>query len=444
MTRIWVGQMLGAIADLGRQYLDRPTGASTVDNALALCRDLMSDHGEASGTALAREVLDLYDRMADDDRLTLFERLSEIYAPDLARLDDAAITYLDTHDQEALQGLAAAIASPRQELFRRLNMAPGGTAAIVEIRQLLLREVAARPALGPLEHDIQHLLASWFNRGFLQFERIDWRTPAVILEKLIAYEAVHAIQGWEDLRRRLAADRRCFAFFHPALPDEPLIFVEVALTKGMAGEIHALLDLPPVDPDAALPDTAIFYSISNCQAGLAGITFGNFLIKQVVDALSLELPRVRRFATLSPIPGFRRWLDEQIAAGPPDAFSKTDLEILADAGWAANDLARQKLKRPLMRLCARFLAREQRGGRPLDAVARFHIGNGASIERINWMADRSEKGLAQSLGMMVNYLYDADDIIANHEAYVRDGTIATSSSVRGLLSGRARRVLTAD
>ena len=304
------------------------------------------------------------------------------------------------------------------------------------MRQLILPQLRAHPELKPFEHDLKHLLASWFNRGFLQFEQIDWRTPAVILEKLIAYEAVHEIQGWDDLRRRLADDRRCFGFFHPALPDEPLIFVEVALTRGLAGEIHTLIDTAPDTDKKEQPDTAIFYSISNCQTGLAGISFGNFLIKQVADAVKKEFPGITQFATLSPIPGFRKWLDDVLVRDTPDGLSEDDIDLLNRSDWRDNELIRQPLKPALMNLCARYLIEEKRNGRPLDPVARFHLGNGASVERLNWAADMSDKGIEQSTGMMVNYLYDSDQIVRNHEAYVRDGIVAASSAVTKLAKNK--------
>jgi malonyl-CoA decarboxylase len=315
-------------------------------------------------------------------------------------------------------------------------MAPGGTATIVAMRAALLKTLNGRPDLKGLESDLRHLLTSWFNRGFLQFERIDWHTPAVVLEKLFEYEAVHEIHSWDDLRRRLAEDRRCFGFFHPALPDEPLIFVEVALTRGMAGEIAPLLAPVAEDGNGTSPDTAVFYSINACQDGLAGVSFGDLLIKQVVDAVSHELAGIRTYCTLSPIPGFRAWLDRLIAEAPPESLAPEDRKLLADRRWVESEPSRKRLQKPLMQLCARYLVQEKRGGRPIDPVARFHLGNGASVERINWAADLSEKAIAQSAGMMVNYLYDTEEIVENHETFVREGKVAFSSSVRTLLAGR--------
>jgi len=428
--------MLNALVDLGRQYLDRPANGGDVAVLVERCRDLVSVHGEASGTALASEIVDAYAALPEDQKFETLCQLDAEFGPDRERIAAAAQGYIDAPDDATYRKLADAIEAPRQELFRRLNMAPGGTSEIVAMRQLLLSKLREHPEISGLERDLRHLLASWFNRGFLQFERIDWRTPAVVLEKLIAYEAVHEIHGWDDLRRRLAEDRRCFAFFHPALPDEPLIFVEVALTRGLAGQVQTLLETSPEESANEKQDTAIFYSISNCQEGLAGISFGNFLIKQVADAVKQELPEIKKFATLSPIPGFRRWLDDVLVTDTPDFLSDDDVELLNRSDWRGNEIARQQLKGVLMRLCATYLVEAKRNGKPLDPVARFHLGNGASVERINWAADLSAKGIEQSAAMMVNYLYDSDHIVSNHEAYVRDGAVARSSSVAKLLAGR--------
>jgi malonyl-CoA decarboxylase len=296
----------------------------------------------------------------------------------------------------------------RQQLLRRLNTAPGGTALVVGLRAQLLGELAAHPALMPLEEDLRHLLGSWFNRGFLELRRIDWQSPAAILEKLMAYEAVHAIRGWDDLRSRLADDRRCYGFFHPALPGEPLIFVEVALTDNMSATIAPLLDERRVVATVP-PTTAIFYSISNCQPGLRGVSFGNLLIKQITTLLAAEFSSLSCFATLSPVPGFRRWLDRhELSAGGPEY---------------------------LMRLCVRYLTTNrlaEASGTP-DPVAHFHLSNGAHLERVNPGADLSEKGARQSHGTMVNYRYDRDSIDRNMASYAQDGTVPRSTAVNSLL-----------
>ncbi|WP_035964805.1 malonyl-CoA decarboxylase, partial [Bradyrhizobium sp. YR681] len=332
--------------------------------------------------------------------------------------------------------LAEAADPPRQEVLRRMNMAPGGTAALVAMRSEIGRRLVPEPELKLLDADLKHLFASWFNRGFLTLQRIDWQSPAAVLEKLIAYEAVHEIHGWDDLRRRLAPDRRCFAFFHPALPGEPLIFVEVALVEGLAAAVPPLL-VQDVDTDAARAraaraDTAIFYSISNCQDGLRGVSFGNFLIKQVVEELRSEFPRLDRFSTLSPVPGFRRWLSRHAAEdGPLPALLR---ESDGQAWWQDPALS-ERLRPVLLRSCALYLTQPAAAGHRIDPVARFHLGNGARLERINWLGNTAPRAIEESFGIMVNYLYDHDSIEDNHEAFARDGQIVRSSAVEALLGG---------
>jgi malonyl-CoA decarboxylase len=287
-----------------------------------------------------------------------------------------------------------------------------------------------------LDADLKHLFASWFNRGFLELRRIDWQSPAAVLDKLITYEAVHEIQGWEDLKRRLAPDRRCFGFFHPALPGEPLIFVEVALVEGLAAAVQPLL-APDGDEDAAREraaraDTAIFYSISNCQDGLRGVSFGNFLIKQVVEELKAELPRLTRFSTLSPVPGFRRWLEKRLTAA--EGTEAGLLAPLKTDGWWLDAAQGEALRRPLMRLCATYLTGPSGQKGPADPVARFHLGNGARLERINWLGNVAPRGIEESYGIMVNYLYDPEMIEANHEAFAHDGTVAHSPEVDAVMA----------
>ena len=319
-------------------------------------------------------------------------------------------------------------------------MAPSGTRTVVNMRQDLLSLVQSNAVLKEVDEDFQHLLTSWFNPGFLQLKHIDWTTPAHILEKLIEYEAVHEMQGWEDLRRRLDAnDRRCFGFFHPALPDEPLIFVEVALVEGVASSVQVILAPRDTQIPAEEHDTAIFYSISNCQEGLRGISFGNFLIKHVVMLLKEELPELNNFATLSPIPGFMRWL-EGLEAPPAGLVSTEEFDSLRAAwveqGWLGEDDEKNGSSRKsmLLRLCAHYLLNEKRGASPLDPVARFHLGNGASVDRINWQGDVSANGLKQSAGLLVNYRYDLNAVEENHERFFNSGDVVASPSVTKMLS----------
>jgi malonyl-CoA decarboxylase len=297
------------------------------------------------------------------------------------------------------------------------------------MRALLLEQIPDRPAWHAIDADLLHLFRSWFNRGFLLLERIDWHTPAVVLEKLIEYEAVHAIDGWDDLRRRLAQDRRCFAFFHPALPDEPLIFVEVALVRGVADRVQPLLDRSAAISDPAEVDTAVFYSISDCQPGLRGISFGNFLIKQVAAELQAELPNLRTFATLSPVQGFRAWLE----AAPQLEDLASELAAKLDGEAPGTLVDDQDLAARLLPLCAAYLVQGRRDGQLLDPVARFHLRNGARLERINWAADLSPQGLASSAGIMVNYLYRLDQVERNHEDFVNKGRVVRSRRVDALV-----------
>jgi len=320
-------------------------------------------------------------------------------------------------------------------------MGPDGTASIIAMRADLRSFLAENLQLKPVDGDMMHLLQSWFNRGFLRIERISWKTPAFILEKLIEYESVHEIRGWEDLHRRLADDRRCFSFFHPALPDEPLIFVEVALTRGLPGSIHDVLSAKNPGEHAEIKaDAAIFYSINNCQPGLAGVSFGNFLIKQVTDSLAEEIPSLKYYATLSPVPGFCAWLKHQLTT--PQRlieFSEPELLLLSQlegSSWCEDDSKARQLKPLVLYLCAYYLLYAKRGDEPRDPVARFHLRNGARLERINWLGDRSEKGLRESAGLLVNYVYDRKAVAQNHEVYVNDNEIVHSSVIDHLLKKR--------
>ena len=428
---------------LGRRPVDRSD-----DDIRELCLALLRTKGEASVVTLARRTLDAFARLDAAGRDGFFEFLRSDLGAEPAALEAAIESYRAAPSPETAATLAAAAEPRRQELLRLMNTAPDGTRDILAMRVALLDALPRRPELKLVDDDFVHMLRSWFNRGFLDLHRIDWRTPALVLEKIIAYEAVHQILDWEDLRRRLESDRRCFGFFHPSLPDEPLIFVEVALCKGLAGSVTDLL-FGEVDREVDA-DTAIFYSISNCQRGLTGVSFGNFLIKQVVRELAAENPRLRRFATLSPIPGFRKWLirkaqEGQIPAG--QGGGTVTFDEIETPDWQAGHAPGEHLKADLSRLCAYYLLRAKRGTHPLDAVARFHLRNGARLERINWMSDPSPTGLAQSAGMMVNYVYDETDVVANHEAYVNDGRVAHSKTIASLLGGdreRGRRVARAS
>lgn len=393
-----------------------------------LSKGLLSGRGESSGVVVAQHILGIFEILSDEEKTAFFTFLANEFTPDEEAVQAAASNYASDPSQENLRALYKATEPPRQEFFRRLNLAPGGTAAIVRLRAALLTRLKEHPELKPVDEDIAHLFGSWFNRGFLVMQHIDWSTPANILEKIIEYEAVHEIQGWDDLKSRLdPGNRRCYGFFHPSLVEEPLIFVEVALTKDVPASIHDLLEARD-SADAETASTAVFYSISNCQAGLQGISFGSFLIKQVVNDLSREIPGLKTFVTLSPVPGFMRWLETM--------RDELDLNIddLKDPDWIKYPQKVEGFQAALPGLAARyFLQEKSNSGKPLDPVARFHLGNGARLERINWMADLSVRGLEQSSGIMVNYLYDLRHIEKNHEAFAEQGTVAASSSVKRLL-----------
>ncbi len=433
MKSSWMGQMLDKIADLGKLYLELPIKKQSLKSMKHLCQTLLLRRGEASGTALAKEIVVAYTKMNENEKIKFLNMLTIDFAPKPETVLNAAQQYVKKQDFTNFQHLSNAIESPRLDLIRMINYAPGGIAAIIQMRRLLLKELKKGSDLLPLEVDLLHLLSAWFNRGFLQFQQIDWNTPAVILEKLIAYEAVHEIKGWHDLRRRLALDRRCFAFFHPALPSEPLIFVQVAFTKGIARNIQPLLNSKKESKQLTSANTAIFYSISNCQDGLKGISFGNFLIKQVVDYISKEIPNIKIFSTLSPIPKFRKWLEKHYLKSKTCVLSDEDKKLLSKPDWYKNKIVRKKLKKPLIDLCAQYLCQEKKRNHPYDPVTRFHLGNGAEIENINWEADLSNRGLSQSAGLMVNYRYNPSKIVANHEAYVNEGKIIISSKVKKIL-----------
>lgn len=397
-----------------------------------MCHALLSERGEVSGARRAIRVLDAYQSLDAAGVETFFDRLVDEFSPDPAKVGEAAHAYADDPSQANLVCLQSIVEPPRQELFRRFNMAPGATAALVDMRRRLVATLPQHPTRIGLDADLVHLFRSWFNRGFLVLQRIDWRSSALVLERLIEYEAVHQIQGWPDLRRRLAADRRCYAFFHPALPDEPLIFIEVALTRGLAAQVQPLLDPDAPVIDVADLDCAIFYSITNCQEGLRGVSFGNFLIKQVAEELGRELPRLRTFATLSPIPGFTKWLesaakDDKRPHVPP-ALHGLLTDIRHDHRRTALDQVDREARNAIIRLCAHYLLHAKQGKEPLDPVARFHLANGAQVERLNWMGDTSPAGLTRSLGIMVNYVYRLDDVERNHEAYAKQYKIAASSA----------------
>jgi malonyl-CoA decarboxylase len=445
MNNAFFSDLLTSISERGRTLLRRVGSSDDPPNAtdlIELCEALLSGRGEASGTAMAREVLDRYRHLGEAERLAFFQTLASSYGPEREKLAKAIKAWRAEPNQADASDLHFASEPRRQELIRRLNRAPGGTGDLVAMRADLLDLMKGDKNLATLDRDVVHLLASWFNRGFLVLRRIDWSTPANILEKIIRYEAVHEIRDWNDLRRRIdPVDRRCYAFFHPALVDEPLIFVEVALTEAIPGAIAPLLAEDRELVSIGRARTAVFYSISNTQRGLGGISFGNFLIKQVVEELRRELPKLEDFVTLSPVPGFMSWLKKANDV-PVSDEDRPMLEHLDTPDWWKNAELEGQLRSIVEPLAAYyFLKARSPKGRLIDSVARFHLGNGARLERINWLGDTSPKGLRESAGIMVNYLYRLDDIEKNHEAYANDGTVVASGTVKKLLKGEGRRLL---
>lgn len=418
--------LLGTLFE--RRPLPDAEQAYDAESMAAEITTLMSDVGEVSGVRLAQKILAQYRAMDSAANRDFFTHLAERLDLDTARVIDAAQAYQQNRSADTLQQLSREAEPQRQEFLRRLNQAPGATQWLVQMRHDLLRLLREAPELDVIDADFQHLFASWFNRGFLVLRQIDWHTPANILEKIIEYEAVHAINDWQDLRRRLLpSDRRCFAFFHPAMPEEPLIFVEVALCRGIPGNVQMLLEQNEAPLHEAEVDTAVFYSISNCQDGLRGISFGNLLIKQVVEELAAEVPELTTFVTLSPVPGFSRWLATQAETRPDIAALTAALE--ARDGAVVSEAAAQ-----LRALCAAYLLDcKAPSGKPRDPVARFHLGNGAALHDIHVLADTSANGWAQSSTLMVNYLYDLTRVSRNSERYSSDHEVIASPQVKQLL-----------
>lgn len=445
MNVSFLQELLNTVAEQSRALLPKALFGTGEHNLEDLARALMSGRGEASGVAIARQLLNRLKVASRDERRAFYTFLADELQPDAKAVAEAASAYLEGPSEQSLSDLQRVTESPRREFFRRLNLAHGATAEIVAMRREILGLGKDAHVFAALDGDLQYLLQTWFNRGFLVLRRIDWQTPAAILEKIIAYEAVHEIKGWDDLRRRLdPRDRRCFGFFHPALVDEPLIFVEVALMREIPDAIAPVLEAGQDTGDGD-PTTAVFYSISNCQDGLKGISFGNFLLKQVVEELARDVPSLKTFVTLSPVPNFARWLDRALADTGSDAVTVEDrarLKVLGDPRWlgVAKQVGQQsdQLRASLSALAAHYFLAAKSRDRPVDPVARFHLGNGARLERINWLADTSQKGLRDAYGLMVNYRYEPADIEKNHEAYAQFGTIAASRHVRGLLRAQLK------
>jgi malonyl-CoA decarboxylase len=433
-------------------HFGKPPEAGDLERIRAQLQECAEGRGgEVSTRQRAGRLAETYLHLDDAGRHAFLRLIAHEFGPDPRQVSEAHEAYqaaVGTAEQwDAEARLRAAMRSRRLRILTQFNAIPQGVKFLVDLRADLLRFVAQDPSLKPLDRELEARLSAWFDVGFLELQRITWLSPAALLEKLVQYEAVHEIRSWDDLKNRLDSDRRCYAFFHPRMPLEPLIFVQVALLEELADNVQRLLDIEAPLADTRRATTAIFYSISATQPGLRGVSFGNFLLKRVIDDLKRDFPRLKTFATLSPIPGLARWAQrhpEEMA----EAFLPADRTRLAGLGiastddaaltavlegkpdWQADDKLRTTLREPLLRLAARYLLEARRGDKPVDAVARFHLGNGARVERLNWLADCSAKGLQQSWGIMVNYLYDPDSIESNLEQFASEGLIAASSTVR--------------
>lgn len=464
LTTAWRDIAQSAARTVG---LSKAPASTKPESLKRLMRDCLEARGgEVSARMRAAALGRIYLEQDAEGRQRFLTVLAHEFSVSSEAVEAAVAAYqaalTDAERLAAERALRQALQPPRLRLLTQFNALPEGVKFLVDLRADLLALRSDDPYLQGLDDDLRELLLSWFDTGFLDLRGIDWDSPASLLEKLVAYEAVHEITSWQDLRNRLDSDRRCYALFHPRMPDEPLAFVEVALVQGMAGSIQALLDekAPQMDPEQA--DAAIFYSISNTQKGLKQISFGDFLIKRVVQTLSREFPKIKIFSTLSPIPGFRRWLESLPEEDLAAAFAPEDLavmpalskdrglkqvleEMLAKPNWVQDPAAAGALQRPLTLLAARYLISKRKDGQPLDSVARFHLRNGARLERLNWLGDTSTNGMAWSAGLMVNYRYVVDDVEANHEAYMKDGDIVLGPEMRSLvkssrdLAGSSRR-----
>ncbi len=433
----FLGELIASIIDRGSSF-----SAFSDDRSIEkLCTDLLSSKGEVSSRRIGSAILTRYQELDSEGKRAFFELLCSQMDLDISAVSNAVTAYEGDRSAENLAALSAAAEAPRQELLRRLNHVPGATSALVNMRKDLLDHLPDNPELKRIDLDFSHLFVSWFNRGFLVIRPISWQSPANILAKIIQYEAVHAIEDWDDLRRRLQPDdRRCFAFFHPAMPDEPLVFVEVALCRGIPKSVQEVLQDERSELDREDVDAAVFYSISNCQQGLRGISFGNFLIKQVVADLSAQLPHLKTFVTLSPLPGFADWLSGEESPASAEFVDTLQQATTADVDSTGSELL-SSYNNQLRALAAKYLLGAKReDGLPLDPVARFHLSNGASVLDLHGLADTSQNGLRHSFGVMVNYHYDMDKVEGQHEAFAQSGEVGASKSVSQL----ARSKIPAD
>lgn len=429
-------QIISSIADAGQKLLNRKDiKKNDIDSILSLCDDLISNKGAAFGITVARDVTKLYQGLSTDNKLIFFKRINEKYKASFMEVDEAINLYKVSPNEKTLANLFKASSGKRRELFTRMNMAPNGTSIIVELREDLLKVLKDNKDLKVLDEDLRYLFKGWFNPGFLKLEKITWDTKAAVLEKIIKYERVHQMKDMNELKRRLGEDRRFFSYFHPALEDEPIIFVQVALTKGLGKSIQELMK--PSNDEKKTYDTATFYSISNCQEGLSRVTLGNFLIKRVVYEIQEELPHIKNFGTLSPIPGFSEWftyLEEPKIKSILANLKNQDVSFLRSQDLKLGDVRIIENKEALIKLVAHYIVNEKnQQGLPVNDVSRFHLGNGAIVEDIVINGNVSEQGFKRSYGMMVNYLYELKNIEKNHEDYMNNNKVIVSDKIKKYL-----------
>ena len=429
-------EIISSIADAGKKlFAKKDFKKNDLDSIINLCDELISNKGAAFGITVARDITELYQTLSQENKLLFFKKINEKYKPSFTGVNEAINIYKDSQNEKTLFNLFRASEGKRRELFRRINMAPNGTSSIVFLREDLLKVLKDNKDLKSLDNDLRHLFREWFNPGFLKLEKITWDTKAAVLEKIVQYERVHQMKDMNELKRRLGEDRRFFSYFHPALEDEPIIFVQVALTKGLGKSIQELMK--PSTGDKTVSDTATFYSISNCQDGLSRVTLGNFLIKRVVYEIQEELPFIKNFGTLSPIPGFADWfsyLEDIKIKNILGKLSNIDLSFLKSQKLKIGDKRIIENKEAIKKLVSHYIINEKNNkGLPINEVSRFHLGNGAIVDDIIINANISEVGFKRSFGVMINYLYELKNIEKNHEDYINNKKIIFSDKIKKFL-----------
>ena len=429
---MFLKKIINSIADAGKELLNKALPVQkNLETLLELCDDLISYKGVASGIAIAREISEIYLSLSKEDKKKFFIAVDEKFKPNLEAAEKKSLEFIKNKNTNTLKELSSLAEGNRQEFIRRMNMAPNGTAFLVSMREDLLRFVLEDSSLSNLDEDFRHLFRSWFNPGFLRLERITWDTKAAVLERIISYEKVHKIKDMTDLKRRLDEDRRFYAYFHPVLPDEPLIFVQVAFTQGLASSIQDIIK--PMTPNQPKADTATFYSISNCQQGLTSVTLGNFLIKRVVYEIQQENPKIKHFGTLSPLPGFAEWvnyIEENKLRSILGSEDYEKVKFLRSTEIKIGDPRIIEHKKIIKKLTIHYLIKEKVNGKPVNAVTRFHLGNGASIENIVINGNISDYGYNESFGIMVNYIYHLDKLEKIHEEYISNHQISYSDKIK--------------